>query len=235
MGREARRVPLDFNWPQGETWHGYLTPDRLHEQPCPDCRHGGTPAYDWLQKVAYTIAGLADDADQEARGRAMHPYLEPLRAISYGGMHDLSDPRPGVQFAEFADGLCSDVDRFLGRDVYRMHRALIDAAGLPDDWGLCPTCNGHASIEKYPGQRAEAEAWEPTEPPTGDGWQMWETTSEGSPISPVFATADALATWLADTGASLFGSTTAPREQWYRIITGEDFAHVEIAPGVVVM
>lgn len=235
MGREARRVPLDFDWPQGETWDGYLMPDRLQEDQCPDCRHGGTPAYDWLQKVAYVIAGLADDADDEVRGRAMHPYLEPLRAISYGGNHSRTDPRPGRQFAEFADGISQQSSTFLGRDSYRMQTALIAAAGLPEDWGLCPTCNGHASVEAYPGQRAEAEGWQPTEPPSGEGWQMWETTSDGSPMSPVFSTPDELAAWLAESGASLFGSTTAPREQWYRIITGEDFAHVEIAPGVVVM
>ena len=86
----------------------------------------------------------------------------------------------------------------------------------------------------YPGQRAEAEAWEPTDPPTGDGWQLWETTSEGSPSSPVFATAEALADWC-ETGATVFGSHRAPRDQWLRIILGDDFAHVEIAPGVIVM
>ena len=26
------------------------------------------------------------------------------------------------------------------------------------------------------------------EPPIGDGWQVWETVSEGSPVTPVFAT-----------------------------------------------
>ena len=64
---------------------------------------------------------------------------------------------------------------------------------------------------------------------------MWETTSEGSPMSPVFATSEELAAWLADTGASIFGSATADKAQWLKIITGEDFAHVTIAPGVVVM
>ncbi|MEU8829304.1 hypothetical protein [Streptomyces sp900116325] len=62
----------------------------------------------------------------------------------------------------------------------------------------CPTCQGHASTEAYPGQRAEAEAWKPTDPPKGDGWQLWETVSEGSPVSPVFATADGLAGWMSD-------------------------------------
>ena len=50
------------------------------------------------------------------------------------------------------------------------------------------------------------------------GWQMWETTSEGSPISPVCKTPEALATWLADNGASAFGRETATRQQWLRMI-----------------
>ncbi|MGW4488428.1 hypothetical protein ACWEOE_31855 [Amycolatopsis sp. NPDC004368] len=60
----------------------------------------------------------------------------------------------------------------------------------------CTTCDGHGSLEAFKGQRAEAEAWERTEPPTGDGWQLWETVSEGSPVSPVFPGAEALAQWL---------------------------------------
>ncbi len=60
----------------------------------------------------------------------------------------------------------------------------------------CPTCDGHATVERYPGQREAAENWESTEPPTGEGWQLWETTTEGSPVSEVFPTADALVDWL---------------------------------------
>ena len=62
----------------------------------------------------------------------------------------------------------------------------------------CPACQGHGSTEAYEGQRAEAEAWESTGPPEGDDWQLWETVSEGSPISPVFADSDELAAWMSD-------------------------------------
>lgn len=62
----------------------------------------------------------------------------------------------------------------------------------------CGTCGGEALLEAYPGQRAEAEAWEPTEPPAGDGWQLWATVNEGAPVSPVFATAEKLAGWMSD-------------------------------------
>lgn len=43
---------------------------------------------------------------------------------------------------------------------------------------------------------AQADAWEPTSPPEGEGWQYWETVSDGSPISPVFGTAEQLSHWL---------------------------------------
>ncbi|MEU3260994.1 hypothetical protein ABZ694_24930 [Streptomyces albidoflavus] len=67
--------------------------------------------------------------------------------------------------------------------------------GVPS---FCTTCDGHGLREVYPGQRAEAEAWVATDPPAGEGWQLWETVSEGSPVSPVFATSDALAVWMSD-------------------------------------
>lgn len=36
------------------------------------------------------------------------------------------------------------------------------------------------------------------DPPAGDGWQMWENTTEGSPLSPVFASSGELAAWMAE-------------------------------------
>jgi hypothetical protein len=53
---------------------------------------------------------------------------------------------------------------------------------------------------------------------TATGWCMYETTSEGTPISPVLETPEALARWLADTGASSFGRDTATYDQWLRTI-----------------
>ncbi len=43
---------------------------------------------------------------------------------------------------------------------------------------------------------------------------MYEDTSEGTPISPAFATPEELARWLADNNASAFGGMTATYEQW---------------------
>lgn len=49
---------------------------------------------------------------------------------------------------------------------------------------------------------------------------MYEDTSEGTPISPAFATPEELARWLADTGASAFGSMTASYEHWLHVCRG---------------
>lgn len=80
-------------------------------------------------------------------------------------------------------------------NAYVVIKARCEREGEPQ---TCATCGGHGTVEAYEGQRAESEAWERTDPPTGDGWQFWETVSEGSPKSPVFATADDLTTWLVD-------------------------------------
>lgn len=49
-----------------------------------------------------------------------------------------------------------------------------------------------------------------TEPPTGDGYQLWETVSEGSPVSPVFEDREGLAWWLTTGAAGLARADSVP-------------------------
>jgi len=64
----------------------------------------------------------------------------------------------------------------------------------------------------------EGRVYPKVEPPAGEGWQMWETVSEGSPISPVLDTAEGLARWLVDNNASAEGVRRATYEQWLAMI-----------------
>ncbi len=57
--------------------------------------------------------------------------------------------------------------------------------------------------------------WEPSE---RTHFQMYEDTTEGTPISPVCETPEQLARWLADNRASSVGSSTATYEQWLATI-----------------
>jgi hypothetical protein len=179
--REVKRVPIDFDAPLNEVWHGYRSPEW---RPCPsdDCDNGFKLAAAWLSNLAHLILMLG-----ESHERGLHPWLQelPLRP----------DKPPRENAAELTGGLAGRVPRGYGHDAidcWSATVAIIKAAGLPDDWGTCLVCKGHAI---HPDDIEASEAWEPTEPPTGDGWQLWETTTEGSPQSPVFATARGLADW----------------------------------------
>ena len=54
-------------------------------------------------------------------------------------------------------------------------------------------------------------------PPAGSGYQLWETTTEGSPVSPVFETLDGLCGWC-ETNATTFGRSKATKEEWARML-----------------
>jgi len=64
-------------------------------------------------------------------------------------------------------------------------------------------------------------------------FQMYETCSEGTPISPVMATPEELAHWLADNGASAFGSMTANYESWLRVCNGGYAPSAVVTDGVL--
>lgn len=60
------------------------------------------------------------------------------------------------------------------------------------------------------------------EPPKGDGYQIWERVSEGSPISPVFEKPEDLANWMVENDTSI--SNDATYEQWMKLITVKHYA-----------
>ncbi len=58
------------------------------------------------------------------------------------------------------------------------------------------------------------EAWQEVPPPTGEGWQLWETVSDGSPISPVFPTKEAFIEYLVSEGYSRGAATAFCEDGW---------------------
>lgn len=87
---------------------------------------------------------------------------------------------------------------------------------LDFDWPLNEVWAGYVSPESLTDE--ELDDWQGVDPPTGDGYQLWETTSEGSPMSPVFASLDALCAWAAE-HATTFGDYTATAADWKRMLT----------------
>lgn len=76
-------------------------------------------------------------------------------------------------------------------------------------------------FDEWSGPRPKAEDYMPDWPEAErTHWQMYEDCSEGTPISPVMESPEKLARWLADNGASSFGSTTASYEAWLAVCRG---------------
>jgi len=232
MGRELKRVSLDFNWPLNKVWDGYLNP---HHKPCPnpDCQNGSTSARAIAAAVIDLIllAGADAATPEAARTRRIwpHPYLREI------GCQSFTSVSPDA--AELSTALAGRAPSLFGHDCCDSGaalRKLIKAAGLPKQWGICPTCKGHA-ID--PAVRRKYERWKQKEPPTGEGYQLWETVTEGSPISPVLATADAMISWLVKEGYSFEAASQFVNEDGWApsmVITGgkvyNDIESAAIAP-----
>ena len=154
-------------------------------EPCPHCEAGWSVAY---TAMAQHLNAMMWDRESLAipEYRQVTTYLAG-RAPGCFGSHDSCDASSAV-------------------------RRIGELAGLPGGWDICPHCDGTDFID--PAAMKAYEAWEPTEPPEGDGWQVWETVSDGSPVSPVFATADALADWLVGQGHSLPAAEGFVQDEW---------------------
>lgn len=108
------------------------------------------------------------------------------------------------------------------------------------DEGFCKSCESdewraregdelETTFEEWYGGRPNRSYYMPTfTAGTATHFMMYETCSEGTPISPAFATPEKLALWLVDSGASSFGPMTASYEQWLRVASGG------YAPSIVV-
>lgn len=77
------------------------------------------------------------------------------------------------------------------------------------------------SFDEWHGECPKREDYMPEFPAgTATHLMMYENTSEGTPISPAFATPEELARWLADNNASAFGGEGATYEEWLRVCQG---------------
>ena len=92
--------------------------------------------------------------------------------------------------------------------------------GLQEDW-----MNSTDDVNAWKPLEDENQEWTSEKPDPNDYMPEWtpgeatlyvmyETTSEGTPISPGFVTLEELASWLAKNRASAVGGTTATYAQW---------------------
>ena len=233
MGREVKRVALDLQFQLNEVWPGYISP---HECPqCPECEGRGTNAsYRALDTIVrlLLLAG-ANSAERpkdfKPNGRSQnfggklypHPWLVELSCWP------IDDP--GDELHLLTTALCGrEASRPFGHDAldqFNAIRSIVKAAGQdPETWGICKACNGQGWDQSRKAEHDAHEAWERVEPTPGDGYQIWETVTEGSPITPVFASPEDLALYCSNNRVNAGGGQTLSYERWLAFITGPGWA-----------
>jgi hypothetical protein len=252
MGREVKRVPLDFDWPLHIVWKGFLNP--YSPTNCKLC--DGTGLNDATKKIQDEWYSFGDeewvyneDGSRRYNAKAWHNNLDDddvkalidadrlwdftrvprtpeqqevvRKKIKEGGNSWLPENNGYIPTAE-------EVNEWnrsgMGHDSLNSWICVKAKAKRLGIFGECSLCKGNGCYfcdEKY---KKLSDEWERIPVPKGEGYQMWETTSEGSPISPVFETPEELARWLSGSGASSFGSNTESYETWFKFIKGPGWA-----------
>lgn len=273
MGRELKRVPLDFDWQLQKPWKGYVN-DAGAGHICPECEGSGQSAAMRLLECVYhgyipfspaSTGSTPFLYTDEVMQRSVKDKVE--RDPRYYGTGQEAIDREAARMADIYNGQWKhhlnedDVTALLGAGLlkYMTHTqtknghwrrkkpAHVPTAQevnlwLVENWMAlehnavsavvsaecqrqgyemhCPHCD-EGTVWASPEDKLKFENWEPTEPPAGEGYQMWETVSGGSPISPVFAYPEELARWLS---RNPWGADRSSYAQWLRLITEDGYA-----------
>ena len=243
MGRELKRVPLDFKWPVGQIWKGYLNPFRSFE--CKSCDGTGlNPATKKLQDDWYTHSrsdgkpGWKLSLEQEDVQALLDadrlwdftrvPRTEEEREIAMqkiasGGNSWLPQNNGYIPTAKEVNEWAT---KGIGHDSINRWICVKARAKRLGIYGVCDVCDGEGEIWQSEEIKKLHDSWKSFEPPTGEGFQLWETTTEGSPSSPVFANLDELCEWC-EKNATTFGSFKTSASEWAKMLDKGFVCHEE--------
>jgi len=221
MGREVRRVALDFDWPLRTAWKGFVNPWKSCTR-CETCDGTGlNPASARISRAWYDFEGLGikwcynlKQDEVEALVKAWR-----IRRLTHRHQKDWSGHgfvpkwvpewvpvRVGKRLPLLRYPDAADVNRWardgFGHDSISRWICVETRCKRLGVWGYCEACDGEGEVWNTLQAKEAAENWEETLPPEGIGWQLWETVTEGSPVSPVFATEEEFAEYLINEGYS---------------------------------
>lgn len=223
MGRELKRVALDFNYPLGQLWSGYLNP--YHSIRCKACEGTGlNPATlklsnDWysFDKVEY----VALNENRRYNNLAWQYHLTQVEVdalVESGRLRELGNNPTPEEVNEWAK-------HAFGHDSCNQWICVKARAGHMGVYGECSFCDGEGEIWNSPEIKALHKTWMRTDPPAGEGFQLWNTTTEGHPMTPVFSTLEALCEYLEDNKVSVFAFEPATKERWLQMLGGGLVTH----------
>lgn len=213
MGREIKRVALDFDYPINQMiWKGYHSPyNGLECKPCQGT--GESPEFKELSDAWYGF-------DDESKRWCNDITQDEVQALfDAGRLRDFDGLPTAKEVNEW------NKNTPFGHDAINKWicvKARAKRIGITET--ECSCCKGKGQL--WPDEKFEqlAEDFEWIDPPAGDGYQLWSTTTEGTPMSPVFAKPEDLAVWLVENNASTFAYQTTTYENWMKFICGSGWS-----------
>lgn len=201
MSAEVKRVPLDFDWKLNTVWKGYINP--YSSIKCKSCDGSGyNPETKQIDEDWYDFNQTGKRWCDNITQDEVDFLIEKDRLWDFTHNWNYEDgwtkiiPAPIVT-AEQVNSW--NKGKGLGHDSINSMYCVEQRARRLGVFGFCPVCKGEGQIWTSEKVKKLNEDWhdnERYEPPLGDGWQVWETVSEGSPVTPVFDNKDDLVSYL---------------------------------------
>jgi hypothetical protein len=223
MGRELKRVPLDFDWPLNKTWLGYVCPYRSVK--CCYCDETGlNPETAKISDAFYAHKGVGERWAHRITLDELQALLDADRLWGFwrptipgkGWDPDAKPPKASQELLDRVNAANAPQSRafLMGHDAINRWVLIKARAKRLGVYGECKQCKGDGSLWYSPKIKKLAARWKGRGPPKGPGFQLWETVSEGSPVSPVFPTAEEFAAWLVSQGYSPEAATAFIGSGW---------------------
>ena len=257
MGRELKRVPIDFEWEIGEIWSGYVNPHKVHN--CNKCNGlGYSKEYKKLQDEWY-----GNHAEENYKP---NPFREGWRYNANAWQNNLT--KEDVKALLKADRLwdftrvpINDEQKEIvkqkiangGNSWLPFNNGYVPTPQEVNEWNLkgmghdssnawycikarlkregkqyeCSKCKGTGENWQHPKAKSLYKNWKNYEPPKGEGFQLWSTTTEGHPMTPVFNSLEELCDYCEKEKVSVFGSSTATKQEWLNMLGDGLVCHKE--------
>lgn len=234
MGREIKRVALNFEWPLNEVWKGYINPFKSGK--CKWCNGSMyTPFGESLRDEWYYGEWQhnlsQEDVDALSSADSLWDFTRVPINEEQTKIVKEKIKNGGNSWLPFHNGYhptAEEVNKWshigFGHDSCNFWICMTAKAKKLGQKIYCSKCHGNGYLFKNRRVKKQYKNWKEYEPPSGPGYQLWETTSEGSPMSPVFEKPEELAFWLEKNKASSFGKETCTYEQWLNFIVGPGWA-----------
>lgn len=225
MGRELKRVSLDFkDYEVDKPYQGYINPHEYQECKCCD---GEGVSVDY-RKFRYKWYGYYNENWKP------NPHNPNARYNANAWQYNLDK-----------DDVKALIDNNRLNGLIAFHNGKIPNAKEVNEWNIksvlghnstssdiviksklkrlnlkskCSACNGSGENWNSEQEKELYHNWEKIEPPQGDGFQLWSTTSD-KPISPVFDTLEKLCVYLVENDVSIFAYETLAYEEWHETLS----------------